>query len=260
MVYRTETLENLVTKDTDKDGIPDWEEGLWGTDPTKKETTPGTPDRVAIENQKASQEKNDQKTSTEGEADNLTTTDKFSRELFSTIVALNQNGAIDQATIDALSTSLNEQIQNSTPRKVFVLKDIKITNDESTQAVKKYSDTLNAVYAKYSTGKGVPDILQELINDEENMSILLELDPIIDEIEKIIAESLRIEVPRSLSVLHLDLINSAEQLLENIKDIKLLEKDIILAIGAITHYWENALILEAVANKLTETIRQKLNN
>ena len=54
LVYSTETLESMVNKDTDGDGILDWEEGLWGTDPIKKETTPGTPDKVAIEKIKAS--------------------------------------------------------------------------------------------------------------------------------------------------------------------------------------------------------------
>ena len=81
--YGNETLENLINKDTDDDGILDWEEGLWGTDPTKKETTPGTPDGVAVEKLKTEQSKN---LENNGEApsvnqgeENLTQTDKFSR-------------------------------------------------------------------------------------------------------------------------------------------------------------------------------------
>ena len=52
LTYGNLTIKDLVNKDTDRDGILDWEEGLWGTDPTKKETTLGTPDKVAIENLK----------------------------------------------------------------------------------------------------------------------------------------------------------------------------------------------------------------
>jgi flagellar basal body-associated protein FliL len=35
LTYDNEIVGNLVNRDTDGDGIPDWEEGLWGTDPTK---------------------------------------------------------------------------------------------------------------------------------------------------------------------------------------------------------------------------------
>ena len=40
LTYGNITIKDLVNKDTDGDGILDWEEGLWGTDPTKKENTP----------------------------------------------------------------------------------------------------------------------------------------------------------------------------------------------------------------------------
>ncbi|KKR84482.1 MAG: LamG domain protein jellyroll fold domain protein [Candidatus Nomurabacteria bacterium GW2011_GWA2_40_97] len=36
--YGDAILEDLVNKDTDLDGVYDWEESLWGTDPTKKDT------------------------------------------------------------------------------------------------------------------------------------------------------------------------------------------------------------------------------
>ena len=41
-------IGNLINKDTDGDGIFDWEEPLWGLDPTKKETTPGIPDGTLV--------------------------------------------------------------------------------------------------------------------------------------------------------------------------------------------------------------------
>src|SRR6476620_135431 len=47
------TIKDIVEKDTDGDTIPDWEEVLWGTDPSKKDTNDdGIPDNVEIEKKK----------------------------------------------------------------------------------------------------------------------------------------------------------------------------------------------------------------
>src|SRR3990167_1711774 len=77
----TMTLEELVYKDADSDGIPDWQEGLYGLDPTKKETTPGIPDSVAI-NKLKSEQGSSAETINESrdnqETENLTQTEKFS--------------------------------------------------------------------------------------------------------------------------------------------------------------------------------------
>ena len=103
-------IGDLVNKDTDRDGILDWEEPLWGLDPTKTETTPGVPDSSVIKKLKV--EQGFSSNTTEGGQDyteNLTETDKFSRELFSTIASLNQNGVMDRTTIDKISSSLNEK-------------------------------------------------------------------------------------------------------------------------------------------------------
>ena len=68
------------------------------------------------------------------------------------------------------------------------------------------------------------------------------------------------QVPKSLSLLHLDLINNLQKMTENINDIKLFDSDPIVAMGAIIQYGENALASVSSANKLTDTIKQKLNN
>ena len=52
-------------------------------------------------------------------------------------------------------------------------------------------------------------------------------------------------MPKSLSVLHLNVINSLQRLYENISDIKLYEDDTIVAFGAIFQYNQNASALES---------------
>lgn len=251
---------DFVNKDTDGDGIPDWQENLFGTDPTKKETTPGIPDEVAVEKLKA-------QTGTTGQAsiegqENLTQTDKFSRELFSTMASLDQTGAVDQDTIEKLSDSLNNQIQNSTPRKIYVSSDLKITQDNSPQAIKKYNDTLDSIYTKYPIKGDALDILGRFTGDGDNVnvSVLAELDPIVSQINKIETAMAKMDVPQSLSSLHLNVLNGIERVVENLSDIRLYDTDPVVSLSGITQYQKNSDALEAAANSLANTISQRLNN
>ncbi|OGI63209.1 hypothetical protein A2818_00175 [Candidatus Nomurabacteria bacterium RIFCSPHIGHO2_01_FULL_40_12] len=262
LTYKNEVLENLVNKDTDLDGVLDWEESLWGTDPTKKETTPGIPDGNAIAKLKPKTEQGKSSKLPPGDTENLTETDKFSREFFATIATLNQNGAMDQETIEKLSSSLAEHIQNSPPRKVFVLADMKIKNDNSLQAIKNYDNTLNNIYKKYPVKENVMNVLQRFIVDQDNVdsSALLELDPIIEQTKKIIDAMVKMEVPQSFASLHLEFVNGLQNSTENLTDIKLYDSDVIVALSGISKYEKNIETLAIANNNLANTIRQKLNN
>ena len=268
LTYNNIAIKDLVNKDTDGDGILDWEEGLWGTDPTKKETTPGTPDSVAI-NKLKSQMGQDQQglpllkgTDNQG-TEKLTQTEKFSRELFATIAAANQNGiTMDQAAIDALSASLAEKIENPVVRKIFLPSDIKISEGDNTEAVRNYGDALNNIQKIYTVNYTVLDVLQEFMIDENNVntSVLVKLGPIIVQTNKIIDVGIKTSVPKSLSTLHLNVINSLERLSENLNDIKLYDTDPILSLGAIKQYNQNATTLDSDMSNLQNAIQQKLNN
>ncbi len=263
LVYSNEILGNLVNKDTDGDGVLDWEEGLWGTDPRKKDTNDdGIPDSVEIENLKKQETQNQQGEPLLQDEKNLTETDKFSREFFATVATLNQNGQIDQATVNKLSESLANNIQNSPPKKVFVISDLKVIKDDSVQAVKKYSDTLKNTNIKYQTDNTVLDILQRFIVDENTVDVrvLSELDPIIEQTNKIIGTLTKISIPQSLASLHLDFINGLQRLSENLSNIQLYDTDAIVALSAISQYDKNTTILESAVSNLEKTIQQKLNN
>lgn len=266
LTYNNGTIEDLVNRDTDRDGILDWEEGLWGTDPTKKETTPGIPDSTTINKLKAQQGGsagilNEEDTSVGSEK--LTQTEQFSRELFATVAAASQNGALDQATIDALGASLAEKIQNPVARKVFLLSDIKITANDNKEAVKNYINASNKIHTKYpAMNYTALSVLQKFIIDENNVdiSVLTKLDPIIAQTNKIIDAMIKTEVPKSLLALHLNIINSMERLSENLSDIKLYDTDPIVSLGAISQYNQNTNTLESDIRNIQNTIQQKLNN
>lgn len=192
----------------------------------------------------------------------ITQTEKFSREFFATVSTLSQNGELDQATIDKLSSSLAEQIKSSAPRKVFILADIKIKKDNSLQVIQKYSDTLNKIYSKTPPKNTVIDILQKFMGDGNNvnLSALSELDPIIKQMSIFINEMLKIETPESLATLHLNVINGFERVVENLNDIKLYDTDVIMALAGISKYEQNSTELVSNLQKLNDIVNKKLRN
>ena len=264
LTYGNEIIVDLINKDSDGDGVPDWEENLWGTDPTKKISNQGgVEDGVYINKIKAKVENNSASVTTKPTSEeNLTQTDKFSRELFSTIAALNQNGSIDQATIDKLSSSLSEQIKNAPARKIYGASEIKIINEDSKEAAKNYNDKIEALYKKYQIKGSALGVLKESIVDENNINVnvLSKLDPIIKQTSMIINGTAKMEVPRELALLHLDLINVLQRLTENLSDIKLFDSDVIVALSAMSQYQKNTDLLQTATSKLTQAIDNKLSN
>ena len=257
-------LGDLVNRDTDADGVLDWEEGLWGTDPTKKDTDDdGIPDDTEIAKLKAeTKEGENLDSSIEENEEILTETDKFSRELFATVATLSQSGTMDQATIDKLSDSLALHMQNIAPKKIYAISEIKITQDDSVQAIQNYKDALTIIRDKYPLKEDATAILAESMkkSGDIDVSILNKLDPIISQMKGIIREVIAVNTPASLSLLHLEVINGFEKLSENLSAIKLVDVDTILALGATTQYFNNAEQLQISMVKLSSAIDQKLNN
>ncbi len=265
LAYGNETLENIIIKDTDGDGVLDWEETLWGTDPLKKDTNDdGTSDSVEIAKLKSAQEMSlggEGNTST-GETETLTETDKFSREFFSTVATLNQAGEMDQATINKLGESLAEHIKNTPTRKVFLLSELKILDDNSKQTITTYNNALKNIKIKNPANYTVIDVLQEFFIDEDNVdvNVLSKLDLIVENMRDTVTAMVKIPVPKSLSTQHLAVVNILEKILENISDIRLYESDTIVALSAIAQYAPNTDTLESSIDSLLITIQQKLNN
>lgn len=261
LIYGDMTVGDLVNKDTDGDGIPDWEEPLYGLDPTKKETVPGTPDSTTINKLKGEQGLSLDTTKTQN-TENLTETEKFSRELFSTVTALTQNGAMDQTTVDQISGSLSERIKNSTPRKIYTMADIKIIADNTALSVQKYKNTLISIYKKYPPVAQVDDVLTKFVGDGTtvNESALAELTPIIKQMQKFVEAWAKTAVPVQLAQQHLDVINGFERIIENINDMQFYNSDPIVVIGAVKNYQKNIPLLQSALDAHANAVNQKLKS
>ena len=251
-----ELLADLVNRDTDGDGVLDWEEALWGTDPTKKDTDMnGLGDKEEIEKMKSAKG-----VTSEDSVGSGTATDKFSRELFATVATLSQAGELDEATVEKLTESISTQIVNAPEKRVFTPLDIKVSGDNSKQAILAYNETLNAAYKKYPMQGNVIDILEEFAGGGEsaNANVLLKLNPIITQTENLITAIVEAPVPLSIAKPHLDFINSMQALKENMENLQLFETDPIVSLGAISQYETNTILLNEAVTDLTTAMTEQL--
>ncbi len=264
LLYTNEPIGELVTQDTDADGVLDWEEGLWGTDPTKKDTDDdGEGDDKEIAKLKAETVGGTSTgSSVNAESPKLTETEKFSDQFFTTVAALTQSGSLDEATIEQVSTMLAGNLQNTEARKIYTIKNIKVSTDESRSTIQTYNNKLMALQYKYPLNADITAIITEslTIDEEVNLSVLKKIDPVISQINNIIKEMLVINPPQSLAILHVMVINGFQKLSENLTDIKQIETDSIVAFSAISQYPGNAALLFQYVNQLTTSINNKLNN
>ena len=121
---------------------------------------------------------------------------------------------------------------------------------------------MSNIQEKYPAKGNVMEVLQKFIIDENNVdaTVLVELDPIIEQVNKIIIELAKMSVPQSLVTLHLDFLNTLQRLSENVSDIKLYDTDVIVALSGISQYENNVAVLEKATRDLADAISQKLSN
>lgn len=261
LTYQSAVLEDLLARDSDGDGLTDWEEALLGTDPNNSDTDGnGIPDG---EEKITLPEDAEMFLDENFEPETLPTeTDQFSRELVATVTALSETGDLDAASVEELSNILLEKIATSPKGKEYFPKDLKIVEAESRAGVLAYNTALAQITPTNLAGATVLDILGEaLLSSGELDSLALEkLDPIILETERIIADMLEIAVPITLAPYHLNVINNLAELVENLKNIQLYEVDPLLALSGIGLYETNVDALTGSIAGLVENLTEKLES
>ncbi|HRH30798.1 MAG TPA: hypothetical protein PK886_01880 [Candidatus Paceibacterota bacterium] len=100
------SASTLVLNDQDMDGLYDWEESLWGTDPKQKDS-----DQNGINDKEETElKKNELGITTDQESTSANQTDQLAKEIFSLAVSLNQNGLLTQEGVENLTKILGDQI------------------------------------------------------------------------------------------------------------------------------------------------------
>lgn len=209
-----------TTLDSDDDGLKDWEEVLWGTDPFNPDTdNDGTDDGVEIavgRNPLVSSSGGVLDTldsevpykKSSAEAVKLSETDVTSRTFFKKYLTLLQSGeGLDEKTRNTLVTETVEDMFAETPSpQIYDESDITIVTSTK-EALQNYGNTIMTIINSYAEQNPENEVIlfDEFLRTQ-NERVLEELVDASAMYEQISEDFVTVAVPEKLVSIHLDLI------------------------------------------------------
>jgi hypothetical protein len=210
--------------DIDGDGSKDWEEILVGSNPNDPKSKPDqTKAGVTGDITKSTPEK-------------LEPIDVVSRDFFARYMELRQIGAVkDKTSQDELVARTIGNMKVSNPAE-YTVSDISITPDESKESLVSYGKEVGNIFRKFTISSRNEAVIVKESMEKENPEILKEIDPIISSYKSILNALVKVSVPKSMSSLHLDLVNSMNGSLFIAQSFRDSGNDAIKGIQAISHF------------------------
>lgn len=215
-------------KDSNDNGIPDWEEKLWGLNPNKK----GVENKEFIlEKRKALNPNADF-----SKEENLTESDNLSHELFAIVMALQQTGELDENAIEVISKTFSQKIEAEIIPDKYTIEMIKSIDDTSENVV-QYHDSFKNLILKYEN-RNIGDELTFLIqgiayNDQQVIDLMGTVGTAYEEFGK---ELMEIPTPLMLSYISLNIANIYEKNAQSIEGLTMVFSDPVVATRSIVNY------------------------
>lgn len=229
----TVKVQELLDKDTDSDGIKDWEEVLWGTD-INTSATFGMNDSIYVENKRNELNANN---GIEGSgAQNFNDTERIAQEFLATILTLRESGNLNTFNITNLAEKFSKDIGTTAElRATYKSADVRTATD--TAASKKaYYDTFSKALAtakKNDMGNEIVVIADYFSSEESDAAALTKLSNTYATLTKSLKS---MNAPSSAAALHLELLNESDNMAAIFKNIAQIDDDSIIGLVAIAQF------------------------
>jgi hypothetical protein len=235
------TVGDLQKKDSNNNGIPDWEERLYGLDPLIN----------GEENLKIVTQKREELKSEESQASLLpnTKTNEFARDFLRIITSLQTNGALNDEAVQNIATSVSDSFiskdipQKITERDISIVRDSEITQRSYMIALSNLESVQESKLIGYELV-----ILAEALktNNPRDFGPLVE----VENAYQVVLNNLKaIPVPQSYAGQHIALLNGLYNAKESISLMRLIPTDPVLALqGFVTYSISSNVIDTALAN------------
>lgn len=193
--------DDFFSQDTDEDGLYDWEEALWSTNPALKDTDgDGVDDKKFVENKRKEIDVDETY-----KPDPNNETEVFAKQFFTTASVLNQGGSFNQETIDQFSKGVGQSISNFTIKDKYTLTSLKLSGISA----EKYYENFKTLYNSLPH-KDIRELenIALLIQNPEDTKALENIANINLMYSKLEEGLLVMEVPYNASGGHLFLLNN----------------------------------------------------
>ncbi len=223
------TKMEKVKNDGNDNGIPDWEERLWGLNPDKD----GTENKEYILAKRKALNPNVDLSSYE---ENLSENETLNREFFAVLMSLQQTGELDNAAIDAVSSAYSEKIEANPIPDIYTKDMLKITKDSPENTEKYYIELQNLIsrYQDRDIGSELGLIVQAIAYNDPQ--VLYAVQTIATSYREFGQELIKIPVTDLLLEVHLNLANNYEKSAQSVYAMTLLFDDPIQAMKGIINY------------------------
>lgn len=247
------TQNSVIEKDTDGDGLKDWEETLRKTDPYNKDTDgDGTSDGVEVSEGRDPLKPgpDDYLTTKESAASTLlpssiskTATGKLARDIFSRYAKIKQLGVPIASQEEAFVQEILNTDYSVAQPDVFTLSDIQTHTSDEQSAIRTYGNALGSVITRNSVTAEHEGIILLNALEKSDPEELVKLDRLIYAYQAMLDETLDMSVPPSAAGLHLKFANSFSLMAYMLTDMRNAFNDPVAALIAVQNYANNASFL-----------------
>lgn len=234
------TVGDVIDSDSNGNGIPDWEEKLWGLDPTVLYTN-GVSNKEIIEEKKKALGVSDTTDQ------NLSDNDRLARELFTLTSALGQSDQVDDQTLQAIAAKLGSSIDIKQVSNHYSLKDVQTVSTTSL-SLKTYSTTMTKLLSNYDTNTADIDVIINALQTGDT-SRLSELSDTATAYTQIAKKMMGIKVPVGVADYHLAIANGFAGIAQSFTYLQQMnDSDVTSLVGVAIYKTYNEKIANALAS------------
>ena len=239
-------------QDSDGDGLPDWKEVLYNTDPHN----PDSDGDGVSDGDEAAQGSNPARSGTETSSSGYTapnglpTSEALGREVFAAYLSLKQEGAIDDTAVaTAVEGVVSEHLRDNAPLQAhYTIKDISQSAADDEAARASYRAQVDAAIAKADAVPEYELSTAYRLLDTENLSHADTLKEDAEIYREITDDLLALSVPASYAKTHLDLINAFDAIASAVHELSVRYGDPYDMLVAVN-------VFVAAEKRFTETYR-----
>ena len=217
--------------DTDMDGLPDWEEILWGLNPYLADTdSDGVDDAQYVRNRKNIQERRD--AGFENYETNMTESERLGRSIYTAILAIEESGGtLDPETQDQISNNIAEYVkQIPVSGRLYVRDELNLV-ENTRELTRKYQQEMESLLSKYPVETADIQLLVESLESDEPRKS--ELKKAAEKYDILVNELVSLDVPYAIGARHTELLNSISHVAGSLKNLSADEQDELLTLSTI---------------------------